>query len=107
MEKNEILEASRKENKNQDLYELEINNKSDQIGAFTGLIVTVILYCVTIDYYKPVAFGFYLIYTSSNAAIYLYRFIKLKKKSHFAMFILFVITSILSLIQFSKLWQGN
>lgn len=107
MEKDEILEASRKENQYKDIYELEIDNKADHIGATVGLMVTVFLWIITIDYYKEVAHGFYLIFTSTCAAKYLYRFIKLKKKSQFLLFILFVITSLLSFIQFSKMWQGN
>lgn len=107
MEKNEILEASRKENKNQDIYELEIKNQSTRLGGIVGVAVAAFLFIITIDYYKPVAFGFYMVYTSARCTEFLYEFIKLKKKSLLFSSIGMLIISILCLIQYSKMWQGN
>lgn len=48
MEKEKILEMSRQENKDKDLYELEIKNKASKIGINTLLIFCILLFVLNI-----------------------------------------------------------
>ncbi len=90
MNKDEILEASRKENKNQDLVEMEIAYQAGSIAARAGAAV-----CVALSILARFLIGEYLlspwvIYFSIVGTHWLVRALKTKKKSEFVVCALFL-----------------
>lgn len=80
MDKNEILEKSRNENKNADPYEMEINAKALSHGMWSAFLICVIL--MFIKYIKEDKFDFSLVAMLwvLNAVAYTYKAVKLKEK---------------------------
>lgn len=79
MKKEEILEASRKENKKKDIYEIEVDAKACWIGAILMLILALVFYAYEIATGKGTNPAFYSIITIFNTGIYGYKAFKLKK----------------------------
>lgn len=79
MKKEEILEASRKENKMKDVYEYEIDAKACRAGAVTMLILALIFYAYEIAIGKGTNNAFYSLITAFNFAGFGYKAIKVKK----------------------------
>lgn len=79
MKKEEILEMSRKENKNKDMHEIEIENKGCRIASIAMLLLTTIYYCYEISTAKIHNITLYSIITIYCAIIYGYKGIKIKK----------------------------
>ena len=50
MKKEEVLEASKKENKNKDIYAAEVEAKSSQIAGISMLILASVYFCFEIAY---------------------------------------------------------
>ncbi len=81
MNKEEILQASRNENQNKDIYELEVILKGQRIGglisiglAFTFMIVERVLLDIGMNY------AYFAIVLSAVAGLWIYKAAKLKKK---------------------------
>ncbi len=96
MKKEEILEASRKENKNIDLAEVEANRYAagiaGSVGAFICALVSLLASTIAdIMLYSPWA-----IYFSMIGANWLVKAIKLKKKSHWIVAALFFVLAVLA-----------
>ncbi|MBQ8170906.1 MAG: hypothetical protein IJZ95_02825 [Oscillospiraceae bacterium] len=97
MNKEEILAMSRQENKNQDLYELQISEKSATVGALTGVIICTILFVFEIFVCGNTNFSLWGIMTGINAGVGIYKGIKLRKHSTLAMGIMYAAISLLML----------
>lgn len=80
MDKNEILEKSRNENKKQDEYQSEVNKTSMRVGMLTVVAICVILMAVEYFVYGECSPGYIVIITVVNAVLNLYKGIKLKDK---------------------------
>ncbi len=98
MKKEEILEASRKENKNIDFAEMEATRYAGSIassvGAFScGLISLLASTVADIMLYSPWAIYFSMMFTS-----WLVTAIKLKRKSNWIVAIMFAILTVLAFI---------
>ncbi len=96
MKKEEILEASRKENKNIDLAELEANRYAagiaGSVGAFICALVSLLASTIAdIMLYSPWA-----IYFSMIGATWFVKAIKLKKISNWIVAALFFILAVLA-----------
>ena len=80
MDKNEILEKSRNENKNADPYEMEVNAKAHSCGLWSTLLLCVIL--TFIRFIKEDRFDFSLVAMLwvLNAVVYTYKAVKLKEQ---------------------------
>ena len=99
MNKEEILKKSREENKNKDIYELEVISKAQRIGGLIALFVTfalmlierVILECGT-------NYGYFLIILSAGAGLWIYKAIKMKKKHEIFLAILWIVLAIYAAI---------
>lgn len=79
MDKEKILEASRKENQNRDIYELEVIKRGQRIGALTAVCIAALLLVVEnlwLD--KGTNYGYYIIIMSSAAGVWIYKAIKMK-----------------------------
>ena len=100
MKKEEILNASRNENKNRDLVELEVIYQAgiyaSRVGAFVCCIISV-LYSVLMHTlpYSP-----WVIYFSIITTQWSVRFIKLRHKSDLVLAVLFLSLGVLSFVGF-------
>ena len=83
MDKEEILKASREENKNKDLAEIEIENKAVKIGLICSLILITIYYCLEIFIKGEQNNGFYSVLALYCGIIYGYKGLKMKKKFYY------------------------
>ena len=96
MKKEDILEASRKENKNIDFAELEANRYAAGIAGSVGVFI-----CGLISLLASIIAGIMLyspwaIYFSIMGTNWLVKAIKLKRKSNFIFSILFIILAVLA-----------
>lgn len=103
MNKEEILERSRKENKNKDVYINEINTKGGNIAAIVGLILTTIIFISEILLGFGMNYGLYGIVFSVTGTSNLYKALKLNTNKIFPIFTLimaitFIVAHIYNLI---------
>lgn len=103
MNKEEILEKSRKENKNKDIYANEINVKGGYIATIVGLILTTIIFISEILLGFGMNYGLYGIVFSIIGTSNLYKAIKLKTTKLFSIAtliiaIIFIVTHICDLV---------
>lgn len=80
MKKEEILEKSRKENKNQDVYEKEVIIKGNRYACIAAVIVATILFVVQILVGGGMNYGIYAVVCSIPMASRWTRYAKLRKK---------------------------
>lgn len=79
MKKEEILEASKKENKKKDVYEIEVERKGAYISALVMLILATVYYCYEIITGKGQNPALYSLITIYCSVIYGYKSIKIEK----------------------------
>lgn len=94
MEKDQILEKSRKENKNQDIYEKEILKEGRNIGAATAGILATIFFVIQILTGGGINYGLYAVVFSIPAAAFTVKAFRMKKKHEIfiaAIYIIFVL----------------
>jgi len=80
MKKEEILEMIRKENRNRDLVEVQIENKAVKYGAIGIVILSTIYFCMEIYIQARTNYGWYSIIALYCAIVYGYKGIKTKRK---------------------------
>lgn len=88
MDKNEILEKSRQENKKQDEYYAEINKSGLRVGMIAVVIVCLALMIIEYAVKGDLESGYIVIITAVNAVINFYKGIRLKDKAYIIMGIL-------------------
>jgi asparagine N-glycosylation enzyme membrane subunit Stt3 len=81
MDREEILEKSRKENQYKDPIELEAFNKANDAALTVGILVCVLLTALHRTILGGADFGVWTVDWAIMATIYAVRFIKLRKKS--------------------------
>ena len=91
MEKDEILEKSRKENKNQDLFEKEVSQKGGNIATIVAAIIGTIFYVIQILVGSGENYGLYAVVLSIPATGYMVKAIDMKKKRDLIISILYII----------------
>lgn len=95
MNKEEILQASRSENKNKDIFELDVIRKGQRIGGLMGLIIAFALMCVErIILEDGTNYGYFLIILSAASGLFIYKAVKLKKKHEILIAALYVAMSV-------------
>ena len=82
MEKEKILEASRKDNKNKDYAEMENENRAVKYAAIGIVLLSTIYFIMEIAIKGKTNYGWYSIIAIYNAIFYGYKAIKDKKKLH-------------------------
>lgn len=101
MEKEEILKASRSENKNRDLVELEVVYQAgiyaSRVGALVCCIVSVLYSALT----HTLPYSPWVIYFSIITTQWLVRFMKLRCKSDLVLAILFLTLGVLAFVGFA------
>ena len=100
MNKDEILKASRKENKNKDLAEIEVmlraGSHAGRVGALACCLISLLSSMLAhIMLYSP-----WIIYFSIVATQWFVRFIGMKRKSDLVLAILFLCLTVLAFVGF-------
>ena len=80
MKKEEILEASRKENKNRDIYEKEVENKAGTNALVAMIVLTFIYFTYEIMSGKGTNYALYSLLTLYNTVFYGGKAIKLETR---------------------------
>lgn len=76
MKKEEILEASRNENKNKDFAEIETDKKAIRFGALGVLILSTVYFCMGIFLKGETNYGWYSIISLYCPITYGYKVVK-------------------------------
>ena len=95
MNKEEILQASRNENQNKDIYELEVIRKGQRISGLIGISVTFLLMLierVILDI--GMNYGYFLIILSASTGLWIYKAAELKKKHEIILAVLWGVFTI-------------
>lgn len=98
MEKEKILEASRRDNKNKDYAEFENENKAVKFSAIGIVILSSIYFAMEIFIKGKTNYGWYSIIALYNSIFYGYKAIKDKKKLHIFNGVVWGIVSIILII---------
>lgn len=80
MNKEEILRASRNENQNKDIYELEVISKGQRLGGLISICITFILILIERMLLDNMNYGYFLIIISGGAGLWIYKALKMKKR---------------------------
>ena len=91
MNRDQILEKSRKENKNQDVYEKEVQKEGGNIGAIVAAILATIFFAVQIFLGEGMNYGLYAVVFSIPGTGFIIKSIRLRKKHEIAVAICYVI----------------
>lgn len=98
MKKEEILEASRKENKNKDFAEMETTRTAGNYSAAVGTIACLIISILASHLAHTILYSPWAIYFSIVGTNWLVRALKGKKKSNFAIGIMFILLAVLAFV---------
>jgi len=102
MTREEILEKSRTENKNQDIYDLEVQSKAARLAIY----VTAILCCVLIVALgiitKRIPFEIVMILCAMEATLFTVKFVKMHKKHELLVAIIYALGFLASTAVFIK-----
>ena len=102
MEKEKILEASRNENKQRDLAQIENENKAVKFSAISIVILSTIYFCMEIFVKGKTNYGWYSIIALYNSVFYGYKAIKDKSKLHIFNGIIWTIVTIIITVVYIK-----
>ena len=102
MKKEEVLNASRKENGNKDLAEIEVQNQAGNYASRVGALVCCLLSLLSSILANTMIYSPWVIYFSILATQWLVRFIKMKRKSDLVLSVLFFILAILAFVGFVR-----
>ncbi len=98
MKKEEILAASRKENKNIDFAELEANRYAGSIASSVGVFICALISLLASTVADVMLYSPWAIYFSMMCANWLVKAIKLKRKSNWIVALMFLILSVLAFV---------
>ncbi len=98
MNKDEILESSRKENKSKDLAELDVVKHANSYAAAVGAIACCLVLVLASVIARTMLYSPWFIYFSMIGTNWLIRSVRLKKKSDWVLTELFIVLAVLSLI---------
>ncbi len=99
MNKEEILWASRNENKNKDIYELEVIRKGQRIGGLISICATfTLMFVERVILENGMNYGYFLIILSAGAGLWIYKALKMKKKHEVFLALLWAVLAIYAAI---------
>lgn len=99
MDRDEILRKAKAENKNRDIYELEILNKGQRVGGRVAVAVTLALMIIEMMFFDlRMNYGYYLIIMSAAAGLWIYKAIKLRRRNDIIIAVMFTVVSVYSAI---------
>lgn len=107
MNKEEILQASRNENKNKDIFELEVISKGQRIGGLAALCVAFVLMIIErVILENGTNYGYYCIVMTAGAGLWIYKAIKLKKTHEIILAVLWGFMSVYSAVMVAMSYIG-
>ena len=98
MNKEEILEKSRNDNKNNDPYYLETRARGMKYGRIAAIILCLALFAIDYIILGKMNYGYYGIFTALFAADYLYRWKKTDNKDDFYAGALMALATVVSVV---------
>ena len=108
MNKDEILERSRKENKDQDLFEKEVSAKAGNIGAIAAAVVATFFFVMQILLGIGMEYGLYAVVFSIPAAGYTVKAVRMKGRRNIVCAVVFVIaTLVFSIAHITELLSAS
>ncbi len=100
MNKDDILSASRRENKNRDLAELDASARAGNLAGRVGALVCCLVSFLASAVADILLYSPWIIYFSIMGTHWLVRFVRLKKKSELVLAVMFLILALLGLYFF-------
>ena len=100
MKKEDILKASREENKKRDLASIEVENKAIKLSALSILFLVTIYFCLGIIIKGETNYGLYSIISLYCSIFFGYKAIKEKKKINILSSIIWSLVTIILIIQY-------
>lgn len=91
MDKEQILQKSRKENKNKDIAELEVINQASGLAVRIGILVCCFISVAEVIATNQVNYSCWMIYFSMLATLFCVKCIKLRRKHEILLTIFFLI----------------
>lgn len=82
MNKEQILEKSRKENKNQDLAELELKHNSERLAGLVAVVICFGFFVIEKGLLDRNSYGYYCIFTMYAAVEFIYKAVKTHKTNY-------------------------
>ncbi len=98
MNKEDILKASRKENKNRDLAELEAVLHAGSIASAVGALVCAVVSILGSQIARMMLYSPWVIYFSIMATNWLVRAVKLKKKTDWLLAVMFIALAVYAMV---------
>lgn len=95
MNKEEILERSRKENKNQDIFEKDVIIKGNYYACIASAIIATIFFVVQIFTGGGMNYGLYAVVFAMPMAGFWFKYIKLRKKHELLVAICYTVVVIM------------
>ena len=93
MDKDEILERSRKEHKDMDLVELEVNNKASMIANLVGVMVCTVLTLIHTIVRESVDTSAWTVMFSILSTIMLVKYVKLRRRHELVVGLLYLVSA--------------
>ncbi len=94
MRKEEILEMSRKENKDNDLVEQEVYRKASLVGEGVGFIAIAFVMMVTGFIQHQTNYGAFFIFFAIESGIFITKYVKLKKTHELVVSVIYTLAAI-------------
>lgn len=95
MTKEEILEKSRKENANKDLYQMTVDMQAGRVAAIAAALFALVVYLVELVMLGRNNYALWAVVTIMNSSISVYKVVKLKDKKYIFTAIAWILTSVL------------
>lgn len=106
--KDDILSKSRKENKDRDLYKIEVQTKAGNIGSITAIFLATLFFVIQSLTGQGFDFGLYAIIFSVSAAGYIFKAVRMKQRLDIVLALIFTLTTLtLSVVHILNLLNHN
>ena len=102
MDKDEILEKSRKEHKDRDFVELEVINKANMIANVVGMVVCAALTLIHAVLQKRMDNSAWTVMFSIMTAVFLYKYYKLRKWHELMIGLIYLFITILFFVWYLR-----
>lgn len=103
MTKEEILEKSRNENGDRDMYDLEVQNMASKIAFYCIPLFCLVVCAVQYDFTKKISAGVWSVFFGALFVAFLVKFVKMRKLHEFfvciSYFVIFVLLLVLHVFQ--------
>ena len=103
MNKEEILERSRKENNNQDLHEKEVLNQANRYSCIIAIVIATLFFVIQILVGGGINYGLYAVVFSMIMTSFWIKFIKLHRKHE--LFVAICYTIMVVLLSFAHIYN--